>query len=580
MAKMVPDLSIEALARMANDRRTAAEIKVYRALKAGLPDTCLVRYRVPWLNPAQEPVEGEADFVVFHPRYGILVIEVKGGGIEFDARADRWTSTSRDGVVHPLRDPFLQAEDSKFQLYRLLSEFPEWRTAVGGRPTLAHAAFFPDLTRAQCDTLRTMHIRPAIVGSRDDLAAIDVWVSGCFREFHRDRDVSLEDRGVRAAERLLCRTLKVRPLAARAIEDEEERRIILTEQQMLVLDVLEHRQRVAISGGAGTGKTMLARAKAERLAAAGRRTLLVCFNRPLAAHLERSVAGIPNLTVRTIGQLFADWVAAASARLGRDLIAEAEADHRGKSHFDVIVPHAFLLAVDGAGPPPFDAVVIDEGQDFSDETWCALDFMIDASEASLWIFFDPNQRIYARAGSFPIRRDEDIFPLTRNCRNTRPIHSIVYLRDRYVGPPVTPPGIDGIAVEHVVADSLQAQARLVQSTVRRYLQEGVSARDIVVLVLPISDGRRAFVDALRAMPLPDGVQWTEDVHGDPRKVLVDTVARFKGLEAAVLVLWLGLDIDDAIHRELLYVGTSRARSRLVLVGTRDACEAVAHERER
>jgi hypothetical protein len=127
---------------------------------------------------------------------------------------------------------------------------------------------------------------------------------------------------------------------------------------------------------------------------------------------------------------------------------------------------------------------------------------------------------------------------------------------------------------------LQAQARLVQSTVRRYLQEGVSARDIVVLVLPISDGRRAFVDALRAMPLPDGVQWTEDVHGDPRKVLVDTVARFKGLEAAVLVLWLGLDIDDAIHRELLYVGTSRARSRLVLVGTRDACEAVAHERER
>jgi hypothetical protein len=49
------------------------------------------------------------------------------------------------------------------------------------------------------------------------------------------------------------------------------------------------------------------------------------------------------------------------------------------------------------------------------------------------------------------------------------------------------------------------------------------------------------------------------------------VARFKGLERAVLFLW-GLDeIDPYRDRELLYVGMSRAKGRLTLVGAESAC---------
>lgn len=571
MAKMVPNLSETTLNRLAGERATRAEIKVFRALRDALPDTCLVRYRVPWLSPTGDPVEGEADFVVFDPKRGVLTIEVKGGGVEFDPTSGDWTSTDRDGNRNHLHDPFAQASNSKHQLHRMLSSLPEWKRAVTGRITLAHATFFPDLTRAQCNSLRAPHIKPQIIGSHNDLSAIRPWVDRCFDEFARPLETPLGERGVRAAEVLLCRAIKVRPLAARAIEDEEERRITLTEQQMMVLEVLEERERVGISGGAGTGKTLLARSKAERLAAGGRSTLLVCFNKPLATHLERSVAGTANLTVCTLQKLFTGWIAEASARLGRNLIAEAEADYPGRSHFDVIIPHAFLLAVADHGAPPFDAVIVDEGQDFGDEAWCALEYMIDARSAALWIFFDPNQRIYKRARNFPIQDEGDIYPLTRNCRNTVSIHNIVY--NLYRGPRVSPPGIAGIPFERETADTLAAQAKLVQATVRRYLTEEVSAADIVVLVLPTDEGRRSFFDLLGATALPSGVQWTHDVHGDTRRVLVDTVARFKGLEAAVLVLWLGLDIDAETHREFLYVGASRARSRLVLVGTTGSCAA-------
>lgn len=574
MARMYPDLSESTLARMAGERRTRAEVLVYRALRA-LPDRVLVRYRVPWVSASGEPADGEADFVLFDPRHGILAIEVKGGGIAYDAVQDTWTSTDGDGVIHAI-DPFRQATTSKYELFRHLCERPEWKAAAPRRITLAHAVFFPDLSRRDCNRqLRDIATPPAIVGTRDDLTAIEAWIDRCFAEFRRPDEAPLGDRGVRCAEGILCRSITVRPLAARAIEDEERTRLTLTENQMLVLELLAHRNRVGISGGAGTGKTLLARTRSEQLAAAGRNTLLVCFNKPLAAWLQRSVQGAANLTVSTLHALYTSWIAEAGRRCGRSFIDEAEADHPGKDHFAVILPIAFTLAIVEIGAPPYDAVIVDEGQDLYDDDWTALDFMIEARHAALWIFFDPNQILYRRARTFPIRDPDAIFPLRRNCRNTAAIHAVVYRH--YPGEPPLPPGIDGVLPEHHQADTLDAQARVVQGVVRRYLAEGVSAADIVVLVLPTDERNQAFFRPLRATTLPDGVQWTFDTFGDPRKVLVDTVARFKGLEGGVLVLWLGVDIDVELHSKFLYVGTSRARSRLVLVGTEQVCKAALAE---
>ena len=59
-----------------------------------------------------------------------------------------------------------------------------------------------------------------------------------------------------------------------------------------------------------------------------------------------------------------------------------------------------------------------------------------------------------------------------------------------------------------------------------------------------------------------GIRWALEIHGKNKCVLVDTVARFKGLEAQAVILWVG----DEDHWETLYVGTTRAKSLLVIVG--------------
>ena len=62
--------------------------------------------------------DGEADFVLLHKDHGIVVVEVKGGGVELDN--GRWYSTDRFGERHPVKNPFEQGAASKSKLHRWL----------------------------------------------------------------------------------------------------------------------------------------------------------------------------------------------------------------------------------------------------------------------------------------------------------------------------------------------------------------------------------------------------------------------------------------------------------------------------
>jgi DNA helicase IV len=56
-------------------------------------------------------------------------------------------------------------------------------------------------------------------------------------------------------------------------------------------------------------------------------------------------------------------------------------------------------------------------------------------------------------------------------------------------------------------------------------------------------------------------------HSSTNTVLVDTVARFKGLEAQAVVLWLDDEVVNEEKWETIYVGTTRAKSLLCIVGS-------------
>ena len=79
---------------------------------------------------------------------------------------------------------------------------------------------------------------------------------------------------------------------------------------------------------------------------------------------------------------------------------------------------------------------------------------------------------------------------------------------------------------------------------------------------------------LKQQPLPKRAAWLEEGARAPHTVLIDTVNRFKGLEAPIVILW-GLDATN-IQRshELLYVAMSRAKSLLVVAGTPVTCASI------
>jgi hypothetical protein len=252
---------------------------------------------------------------------------------------------------------------------------------------------------------------------------------------------------------------------------------------------------------------------------------------------------------------------------GRDLLAEAEAAYPGANRYDVHLPCALAFSSE-IFPDRYDSVVVDEGQDFREEYWFAVEMLLSDSEKSpLYIFYDPNQTLYTTASTIPVK--EEPFVLIANCRNTHAIHQVCY--QFYKGHKIDPPVIPGLPVSTVCAPALSAQAWAIQKVLNQLLiQEHVRPEDLAILIV---DGKNksTYYGVLQAIPLPLGIRWSFVDHNTRGALLAETVSRFKGLERSGILLWVPEPCESSEFTELLYVGTSRAKSLLQVVGTTSGC---------
>lgn len=568
MPTIFPELSERQLAELPS----RAEARLYAAVRDQLPSGFVVFFQVGWILRAEreQAKDGEADFLVCHPELGYLCIEVKGGGISFDAAAGAWSSIDRHGQRHAIKNPVDQALRAKYSIRAKLSECKQWVDLGLSRVLRGHAVFFPDVGDVR------PFVRPdlprALIGCAADIGGCTRWIEAAFECWRNDSEncVPLGGRGVQIMRDLFARSFSVPPLLALRLADQEVRRLTLTNDQVRVLDFLRSHRRVAVTGGAGTGKTVLAVEKAKRLAREGFRTLLTCYNRQLADFLADACSDVVNLEVMSFHQLCHRQVERARLATGRDLLAEAKMTYPSKDTFDVQLPNALGYSVEVI-EDRFDAIVCDEGQDFRDDYWVALEFLLsDYEHSPLYVFYDDNQDLYSRAGTFPIKTEP--FTLSVNCRNTAPIHRAAY--KYYKGERIDPPDIEGDEVDFETAPSLDGQAAKIHARIVNLVsRHGVAPEDITVLV---ADAYRKadYYRNLKRLPLPRTATWLEEGLRRPGAVLVDTVQRFKGLESSVIVLW-GVDAIDVRERqELLYVGMSRAKSVLILVGTHATTQLV------
>lgn len=546
MAKMYPEEFPE---QQESKVAQSGERLIYDALARDLGDEYEVIYSVAWLgrDPAGEAKDGEADFVIIHRKRGVVVLEVKGGGISRNPKSGKWTSTDRNNRRWSIKNPADQAKRSKYALRSKLWSLPDWNRR---QLRYGHAVAFPHCEEESFDL--GPDIPKEIVIYSNHLENISRRIQGLFDYWTANESLNGPGMDGAAADRIveyLAPKLELkRTIGARIREDAQEV-LRLTDQQFALLESLNENRRMAISGGAGTGKTMLALEKARRLANEGFRTLLTCFNRPLAEELREIVGEEENLTVDT----FLSYCQSMASSAGIEL-PSSEVD---PAAFFSELPGALERALEAMPQERFDAIIVDEGQDFHSDWLTRLELSMRKPETDiLYIFYDGNQKIYGR--EFALPENMSRFRLTKNLRNTQNIHrfALPYYQGREydaVGPP-------GASVELVEAaqDDLREQLRMAIHRLTK--KEKVKLEDIAVLTGRALD-RSVVAEWDRVGTFKLGKMRVDDPH---KEVLVDSLWRFKGLERPVIIL---IDFADAIERDetLFYIAATRARDHLVVI---------------
>ena len=551
MANIIPTLSDEQIGEIPS----RAEQKVYKALVEQLPNNCLVVHSIEFIKQTsrfKSHGDREADFVIFSPLYGVLVVEVKGGGIEYDKSINKWYSIDRNSYKHEIKNPIRQAKDAKYEIRSHLKQ------KLGDRNLLlAHAVMFPDIENAAPLISPDMPIN--IIGTNRNLINLEKWVREVFDYWAGDQDIydALGENGIKVAEQIYGKQVSIRPSLRSAIEEEIQKQIELTNQQKNILRQLKKRKEAVIEGGAGTGKTVLALDQAQTLAAQGLKVLFLCYNQKLGNVLKIKSQHINNLHSMSFHE-FCSWrIRQAESNSKRDLIEESRNIYSGEDLYDVLMPDALINSYELA-PIQYDVILIDEGQDFKSEFWLAIEILRDQSDdIKLYIFQDSNQAIYTINNDFPI--DCDPLFLFDNCRNTKYIHNSAY--QYYKGTEVEAPDLEGEPVKVIEKASLDLQAKEIDNKIARLINaENIDPEDIAIVIMG------QFHEAqLLLRNTKNSYLWAFKEFSPAAKVLVESAKRFKGLESKIIFLWI---IDkEAITDKLLYVSISRARFRLWLIGT-------------
>lgn len=553
MANMYPE-SLEGL-----DVKSRAEIDLFSAFSALVSDHFSVFHSVAWLGrpkPGARAVDGEADFIVLHPKMGILVLEVKGGFVGLDERSG-WFSKSRDGVVYRIKDPFAQARRNKYALIQKIEDLPNWQGPI---PFVGHAVAFPD------GVIEGSGFGPdspdEIIFQHKNLTDPEAWLRDCLKFWAGDNFVAPGESGTAILQRILRKSRALRePKLGEMVGVEEHSISKYTAEQFKLLDYLQGRRKIAIRGCAGSGKTMIALEKARRLADEGFRTLMTCYNRNLALELESQAKSHPDLKIRNFHSLAREY----AAKTERD--QRPDWDETNRRFFSDVLPDALAeAATTREDQYLFDAIIVDEGQDFEDAWWVALEMLLKDTESGIfYIFFDDNQLVYPRNLSIPV--EESPFPLTINCRNTRYIHEAIrnlYRSDvtlDFLGPEGRP--IEFIEYGQTATD---LRASLTELLTLLVFNEKVSSRDIVVL----SEGGLSR-PPLREMEAPGVFSLVDHADVGANQICCTTIRLFKGLESRVVILLIP---SGEIEDELLYVGISRARNHVIILHHKDIGEDI------
>ena len=591
-------------------RMTGGEKRVSERLEQKLEDDYLLWYDVPVGLKQRHP-----DFVVFHPRRGLLVLEVKDWKADTIRHADstQFTLVTDRGLVKE-NNPLLQARAYALEIGVVLERDPALRHPEGSH--YAGKLIMPwgwgvvlaNITRKQFDEGALGEVLPEhLVICRDELyetVEAEAFQERLWAMFPQVYPVALTLPQIDRVRWHLFPELRVEAgsgqfglfgptdAAVRPLEIPDLIKVMDAQQEQLARSIGdEHR---IIHGVAGSGKTMILGFRAMQLAREMSRPILVlCYNKTLAARLEQLI-GERGLGEKVQVYNFHKWCRKMLVAYNEPLPPGS-----GKAFVEALPP-AVISGVDRGQIPraQYGAVLVDEGHDFEPDWYKLIVQMIDPATNSLLVLYDDAQNIYGNPDrrkiswkSLGVQAQGRTTILKLNYRNTLEILSVarVFAQDLLAsrsdeadgdGVPLIAPesaGRRGAVPELVRTDTARAQMDVLIARLRDEHAHGRPWSDMAVIYRNQWEGEKLH-EVLKRLDIPSRLadnagKQTLFVVEDSVKLV--TMHSSKGLEFPFVIIpgIGGLPKEgqsEADEARLLYVAMTRATERLLLIHHEDS----------
>lgn len=597
MATLIPALSV-CVSRMTSGERRTAE-----RLEQKLDADYLL-----WYDVAVGPKHQHPDFVVMHPRRGILILEVKDFRLNTLIQANKQTwDIHGDHGPKTIPNPLEQARQYAHQVVKALERDPQLVHPDGkyqGKLAFpwSYGVVLPNITRSQFDKAGLADaIEPHRVLCQDEMGeqvepeALQSRLWDMF-PFMMGGGMSLPQ--MDRVRWIMFPEVRVQVIGE-LFDDADEAadlpsimRVMDLQQEQLARSLGEgHR---VIHGVAGSGKTMLLGYRAEHLAkawniadATARKPILVlCYNEPLARQIARMMSA-KGIADRVHVVHFHKWCRQQLVAYGQDLPPQ----NQPWDAFFADMVQRVITGVDRRQIPSgqYQAVLIDEGHDFAPEWLRLVVQMVDPATNSLLVLYDDAQSIYERTQkknfsfkSVGIQAQGRTTILKINYRNTRQILQTARLVAADLltaedkdddGVPLLKPvscGRDGEAPIVIRLPTLREEVAQVAELLATAHREGHAWADMAILCRHHSEMDMC-AEFLLKRKLPHQVRRNSSSVYDPAhdSIKVMTLHVSKGLEFPVVAL-VGAgrmpaeSEDEREEARLFYVGATRATQRLVI----------------
>ena len=540
-------------------------------------------------------IQREADAVLYHRNYGLLLVECKSGKIAARAQAQTgniaWTQNGkpmRDGrpphtqvasLISPLHEhmkKLLKAPQGK-SFYRVrvqwavcFSDMENMESIPLSEIPRKRALLKPDMQDAKKFESRLIEILEMPVESYGGTAYpndyLDEDAFFALRNFF-DGIGDMQNEG---------------DLLREDYYSEQA-----TEMQQMMMDSISRNNRVRIEGVAGSGKSRMVVWEALRLSKIGKNVAIACYNDLLAEELrediEEALTKERKIVIDKYGRdggvgfgkievnVYADWC----KKYAKAIKSLPKMGTDKSKYYNSDLPQAFTSAQTKLFKDKklrekmfFDAVIIDEAQDFaSDWIDSFIGLLLDKERGFVRVFYDPAQRLYANRNGIENAQVKamPVMVLKRGFRNTKKILEWIYKNTniRLQSYNNTPQGHS--VKEYRYKDASEEEQLLLNSYNELMRKYNLKPSEILVVSMhsESKSGIKNIKDERFVWNKVGGKKLIQD------KVNIVSAYRIKGLDTMAVIL---VDVEEPTEtskredwKRLLLVGATRAKKLLTVI---------------